>query len=121
MARFLDFWNVRGSWAELGADRQRALAETSAQVGRDFEAIFGERIHLSVFRKLVTPTLIVTGTTSPAGSRLVAEGLARAAARASTISIPGAGHMLPMTHGPELTRILRARWDVETQLNLRAA
>jgi pimeloyl-ACP methyl ester carboxylesterase len=109
MARFVDFWNGRGAWAVLGRDRQDALTSKSDQVRRDFEAIFSEQIHLSAFRKLVTPTLIVTGTRSPAASLLVAQGLTRAAARASSVSVPGAGHMSPLTHGPELISILCAR------------
>jgi pimeloyl-ACP methyl ester carboxylesterase len=121
MARFVDFWNGRGAWAALGRDRQDILTSKSDQVRRDFGAIFGERIHLSAFRKLVTPTLIVTGTRSPAPSLLVAQGLTRAAARASSISVPGAGHMLPITHAPDLIRILSSRLMVGAPPDRKAA
>ena len=121
MARFFDFWNGRGTWAALGPERQHAFALKGHQVRRDFEAIFAERIHLSAFRRLVTPTLLVTGTTSPAASLLVTEGIRRAAPRASSISISGAGHMLPITHVHELTRILRDRLNVDPASTLRAA
>ena len=67
------------------------------------------------------PTLVVTGTTSPAAALLVAEGLARAAPRASTVTVTGAGHMLPITHAPDLIQILRSRFEVGASSSLKAA
>ena len=48
--------------------------------------------------------------TSPAAALLVSEALVRAAPRAFALTVPGAGHMLPVTHAPALTAILRARF-----------
>ena len=121
MARFVDYWNGRHAWRELAVERQETLALKSDQVRRDFEAIFAERLPLAGFRKFFVPTLIVTGTTSPAAALLVALGLARAAPRASLVSVPGAGHTLPMTHVDDLTRILRARLEADAAPTLMAA
>jgi pimeloyl-ACP methyl ester carboxylesterase len=121
MARFVDYWNGRHAWRELRVERQEILALKSDQVRRDFEAIFAERLPLAAFRKFFVSTLIVTGTTSPAAALLVAEGLARAAPRASLVSVPGAGHALPMTHVGDLTRILRARLEVDAAPIMMAA
>jgi pimeloyl-ACP methyl ester carboxylesterase len=101
--------------------RQETLALKSNQIRRDFEAIFSERLRLAAFRKLNVPTLVVTGTASPAAALFVAEGLARAAPRASTVTVTGAGHMLPITHAPDLIRILRSRFEVGASLSLKAA
>lgn len=109
MARFVDYWNGHGTWAALAPNHHQALAAKSDQVRRDFRALFGERLPFAALRRLAAPTLIVAGSTSPAAALCVADGLTRAASRASSITIPGAGHMLPMTHAPELIRILRAR------------
>lgn len=111
IARFVDYWNGRRAWRELPVDRQEALALKSDQVARDFDAIFAERLPLAAFRKFFVPTLIVTGTTSPAAALVVAQGLARAAPRACLVPVAGAGHALPTTHVADLTRILRARLE----------
>src|SRR5215203_1320061 len=121
MARFVDYWNGRHAWRELAVERQETLALKSDQVRRDFEAIFAERLPLAAFRKFFVPTLIVTGTTSPAAALLVAHGLARAAPRASLVSVAGAGHTLPMTHVADLIRILCARLEVDASPTLMAA
>jgi pimeloyl-ACP methyl ester carboxylesterase len=121
MARFVDYWNGQGTWAALPRERQQALALKSDQVRRDFAAILGERLPFAALRRLAPPTLIVTGTTSPAAALCVAAGLTRAASRACSVAVPGAGHMLPMTHGPELIRILRARLELDARSDLRAA
>jgi pimeloyl-ACP methyl ester carboxylesterase len=121
IARFVDYWNGARTWAGLPSQRQEMLALKSDQVRRDFEAIFSERLCLAAFRKLNVPTLIVTGTESPAAALLVAEGLARVAPRASLVTIAGAGHMLPVTHTPDLLRILQARLGMHASPTLKAA
>jgi pimeloyl-ACP methyl ester carboxylesterase len=121
MARFVDYWNGHGAWAALPPERQQALALKSDQVRRDFEMLSGERLPLAALRRLAPPTLIVTGTTSPAAALCMADGLRRAAPRASLIAVPGAGHMLPMTHAPELIRILRDRLELDDRSDLMAA
>ena len=121
IARFVDYWNGARTWAGLPSQRQEMLALKSDQVRRDFEAIFSERLCLPAFRKLNVPTLIVTGTESPAAALLVAEGLARVAPRASSVTIAGAGHMLPVTHTPDLLRILQARLGMHASPTLKAA
>jgi pimeloyl-ACP methyl ester carboxylesterase len=121
IARFVDYWNGAGAWAALRGEQQDALTLKSAQVRRDFEALSGERLHLGAVRRLAMPTLIVTGTTSPRPALLVAEGLRRGAPRASLISLAGAGHMLPMTHAPQLTALLCHRLMAQGGRDLRAA
>ena len=121
IARFVDYWNGARTWAALPSQRQEMLALKSDQVRRDFEAIFSEPLCLPAFRKLNVPTLIVTGTVSPAAALLIAEGLARVAPRASSVAIAGAGHMLPVTHTPDLLRILQARLEVHASPTFKAA
>ena len=121
IARFVDYWNGPRTWAQIPPMRQEALALKSDQIRKDFEAIFSERLPLAAFRKLNVPTLVVTGTASPAAALFMAEGLARAAPRASTVTVTGAGHMLPITHAPDLIRILRSRFEVGASSSLKAA
>lgn len=121
MARFVDFWSGRRSWAGLNPQRQQALARQSDQVRRDFEAIFSETLPLHAFRKLSVPTTIVAGTESPAPAVLVSRLLARAMPVATLMTFPGANHLLPLTHSPELIRLLTVRLKAHGLVKLRAA
>jgi pimeloyl-ACP methyl ester carboxylesterase len=119
--RFYDFWNSPGSWSALSADRQRMLLARHAQVGHDFTAIFAERFSPYALRRLRQPTLIVTGSESPQAALLAGGVIADAAPEGSSVSVAGAGHMLPITHPTELTAILRARLGIAALPEPRAA
>jgi pimeloyl-ACP methyl ester carboxylesterase len=112
MERFVDYRNGPRTWTRLSVARKASLAVKSEQVRRDFEAIFAERLRLAAFRRLDVPTLVATGTTSPAAALLAAEALVRAVRSASWVTVAGAGHMLPSTHVADLAAILRARLEM---------
>ena len=109
IAHFVDYWNGRGTWAQLPVPRRQALLAKASKVSRDFDAIFAERMPLAGLRKVQIPTLIVLGTQSPAPARHAGKALARVLPRGSMITVRGAGHMLPVTHAEALTAILAAR------------
>jgi pimeloyl-ACP methyl ester carboxylesterase len=121
MRQFYDYWNGPGSWRALSADRQQMLLARHAQVGHDFTAIFAERFSPYALRRLRQPTLIVTGTESPPAAPLASAIIADAAPEGSSVSVPGAGHMLPVTHPAELTGILCARLGIAALPEPRAA
>ena len=109
IAHFVDYWNGRGTWAQLSASRRQTLLAKASKVAQDFDAIFAEGIPLAGLRKVQIPTLIVLGTNSPAPATHPGRALARVLPRGSMITVQGAGHMLPVTHPEALTAILAAR------------
>jgi pimeloyl-ACP methyl ester carboxylesterase len=109
IAHFVDYWNGRGTWAQLSAVRRDSLLARAPQVIRDFEAIFAERIPLAGLRKVQIPALIILGTDSPAPARLVGRAIAGVLPCGSMTTVRGAGHMLPTTHPEALMAILAAR------------
>jgi pimeloyl-ACP methyl ester carboxylesterase len=109
IAHFVDYWNGRGTWAQLSAVRRDGLLARAPQVIRDFEAIFAERMPLAGLRKVQIPALIVLGSDSPAPARLAGRAVAGVLPCGSMITVRGAGHMLPTTHPEALMAILAAR------------
>ena len=106
VSRFVDYWNGAGTWAAMPASRQQSLATRAAKIARDFDAIAAEHLSPAAMRKLFTPALVITGNRGPRAPALAGESMARTMPRASLTHIRGAGHMLPLTHKPELASVL---------------
>jgi pimeloyl-ACP methyl ester carboxylesterase len=121
MRRFYDYWNGSGTWSALPDGRRQTLLARHAQVGRDFAAIFAERFSPYALRRLSQPTLVVTGTESPPAALLTSEIIADATPGALSASVPGAGHMLPVTHPAGLIAILRALLGIAAPARPKAA
>lgn len=58
------------------------------------------------------PVLLLAGSQSPPIFRAVCQGLAARLPRAEMIVVDGAAHMLPITHAPEVARLIDA-WRVQ--------
>ena len=67
-----------------------------------WQALFGEPTPLADWSTLPCPCLLMTGERSRASALGVAAQLRQVLPRLSTVEIPGAGHMAPVTH-PEPT------------------
>lgn len=58
-------------------------------------------------RRITAPTLVITGAASPASIGAIAEGLAQVMPDLRQVEIPGAGHMVPITHPAEVSAAIR--------------
>lgn len=121
MQRFYDYWNGPGSWNVLSGSRRHMLLTRFAQVGRDFAAIFAERFSPHALRRLSRPTLVVMGARSTPAALLTSEIIADATPGALAVSVPGAGHMLPVTRPAALIAILRALLGIAAPARPKAA
>lgn len=96
--KFIDYWSGPGTWDKFGDQQQAAMSARIAAVIENFEAIFAEQNTLSSLVNLDIPTLCLYGENSPrstvAISRLLGETLANITLR----TMPGMGHMGPITH-----------------------
>ena len=100
--RFVDYWSGPGSWAGMAAEKRLAFAPQLAKVALDFHALFNEPAELEDVRDIALPTLLLQGGCTTLPSRRVCARL-RAALPAATFRIvPGAGHMMPITHREEV-------------------
>ena len=103
MARFVEFWNGTGAWAEIKAETRAALAKQIGKVAMDFSATTGAPTPLSAVRNLRVPTLVLCGQDSPMASFAIANMLAEMVTSAELRMVAEAGHMMPLTH-PDAVR-----------------
>jgi pimeloyl-ACP methyl ester carboxylesterase len=98
MSRFVDYWNGSGTWASLPEDKRSDLPRLAATVADNFAATMAEAIPLEPYRRIQAPVLILRGANSPAPARRIAALLGSILPNARMRTVPGAGHMLPLTH-----------------------
>jgi len=95
---FFDFWNGPGAWARSSFDIQRKLASTAGQVWRDFQALDQERTDAAELARVAAPAQVIRGADSPAVMAALCDHLAEVLPGAAQSVVPGAGHMVPLTH-----------------------
>lgn len=98
MAHFIDYWSGAGAWDRLSEEVRRDMAPRLPKVAQDFLAIISEPATLADYAAIETPTLILCGEQTHPAPRRIAELLADTLPRARLHTIPGAGHMSPLTH-----------------------
>ena len=106
--RFVDYWSGPGSWTGMPAEKRAAFAPLLAKVALDFHAIFSEPAELEDVRDIALPTLVLQGGSTKLPSRRVCERLRRAMPEACFEIVPGAGHMLPITHREPVNALIAA-------------
>ena len=100
---FVDYWSGPGTWAAMDAGRQDRLAPQMTKVGAEFLAAFADPLPLEMWRALDMPVLLIGGETSPAPVHAINALLGSVLPRAASVTLPGVGHMGPLTH-PDMGR-----------------
>ncbi len=95
--RFIDFWMKPGSWREMPAKRQDAVARSVRNVARWRDATFTPAASATAFAALQIPVLLMWGDRSPESAQSVARLLAATMAQVTPIMLQGLGHMGPIT------------------------
>lgn len=106
--RFVDYWTGPGSWAAMPAEKRAAFAPQLARIALDFDALLGDPAGLEDVRGLDLPTLIVQGGATRLPSRRICERLRETLPEARFEMVPGAGHMLPITHREPVNALIAA-------------
>jgi len=120
-ALFVDYWSGAGTWAAMDTGRQQRLAPQMTKVGAEFLAAFADPLPLETWRALEMPVLLLGGERSPAPVRAINVRLASVLPRAASVTLPGIGHMAPMTHPAEVREWLpEAAWPNAAELRTSA-
>jgi pimeloyl-ACP methyl ester carboxylesterase len=98
MARFIDYWNGKGTWMRARPDVQSALALHAARIALDFRATMTDPTRMEALHGIAAPALVLRGADSPRPTRRIAALIAQVLPNARLKTIEGAGHMLPLTH-----------------------
>jgi len=104
---FVDHWSGAGAWASMGS-RGRALVTSLVPTLRlEMTATRSDRATLAWLAESPPPTTIVVGERTLLAPR-AASRLLGAALKATTIVVPGAAHMIPITHPQAVVDAVRS-------------
>ena len=117
VSSFVDYWGGPGAWAALRPSVQAALTRWTPKAALDFRALIDETKPASAYADFRFPALIMRGEKAPGPTRLIADTLPTLMPVARLVVIPGAGHMGPLTHAPEVNpAIVRHITDAQPAL-----
>jgi pimeloyl-ACP methyl ester carboxylesterase len=107
---FLARWGNAGGLASLPAaqagyilDRMPTIVASEAAILRSE----GRKLHLEDLQGLTMPVLLIEGAESPAVVGAILDAIAGVLPQACRVTVPGAGHMLPVTHPDAVSGALR--------------
>ncbi|MBZ0115406.1 MAG: alpha/beta hydrolase [Sandaracinaceae bacterium] len=102
MERFIDWWQGQGAWRRLPDPSRAAFLAVGRKVFQEVRSLIADRTPHEVYRALEIPSLLMRGERSPLAARSVCAILAESLPRARLVTVEGAGHMAPLTHGQEV-------------------
>lgn len=107
LATYIDHYNGRpGTWSDLGEKARAKLLAVADNVSAGLSASHGNRYRLTDYAGISIPTRVAAGSvTDPVHARL-SELIARAIVGTELEHMPGAGHMLSLTHPSETAAII---------------
>lgn len=111
--RFNQAWGNADSprWPDLPQTTRDAMTRSIHVLPACRPSLFDDRpgmLKPGVLGQLQMPTLLLRGSTSYPIVGVTNDGLARRLGNAESLTIPGAGHMLPMTHPAQMATHLRS-------------
>lgn len=107
--RFLGFWNGEGAWARMSARRRAPFLAHAEKIHAEVLSCADDATPLSGYAEITAPTLLMSGERTRPEATQVCALLAAAAPNGRHEVVPDAGHMGPVTHGPEVLRRVK-RW-----------
>lgn len=103
---FVDYWSAPGAWRRMEPRHQASIASRMATIVTHFSTLLAEPLPASAPQRLTMPVLVLHGTRSTRAARLIAELLERLLPNAEHASMPGLGHMGPVTHADSVNQRL---------------
>lgn len=95
---FTNYWADGDAWGPADAAQRERIASRMPTVRRHFAALLGLRWSAQQVRRLQMPVLLMHGTRTREPARALAWQLAATLPRVTTVPLPGAGHLGPMSH-----------------------
>jgi pimeloyl-ACP methyl ester carboxylesterase len=103
---FVDFWGGPGAWAALREDARAEFLRVAWVVREGVVSMLADATPFDAFREFTFPVQLVTGEHSPFPAGRVIERFGEVIPVARIATIPGAGHLAPVTHADEVNRVL---------------
>jgi lipase len=103
---FIDFYNGRGSFAAWPAARREAFMADQRTRGDLWDVLFNAPITAGSLASVAVPVHVIEGSATSVVDRAICDAVRRNVRHARRSVIEGAGHMIPLTHAADLTRVL---------------
>jgi pimeloyl-ACP methyl ester carboxylesterase len=103
---FIDFYNGPGSFAAWPAARRNAFLDDQRTRGDLWDVLFDAPISAGSLASVVVPVHVVEGSATSVVDRAICAAVRRSVPHARRSLIEGAGHMIPLSHPADLTRML---------------
>jgi pimeloyl-ACP methyl ester carboxylesterase len=95
---FVDYWNGPGAWRAMSESGREAFLRVGRKVFLEVRSLGSDRTPRSAYARVGAPSLVLEGERSPIAARRVVRLLASALPQGREATVPGAGHMGPLTH-----------------------
>jgi pimeloyl-ACP methyl ester carboxylesterase len=106
VADFVDYWNGHGAWKAMRPAVQSALIRWAPKAPLDFQALIDDPTPAKAYAALKCPVLIMRGEHAPLPTRIISERLIEILPQSRLKIVAGAGHMGPLTHAAEVSRLI---------------
>ena len=116
---FIGFWAGRTAWDSMPAAQRAVMPRMADKVVLDWHASFAAGADLHGLAALGARTLLMCGDHSPEAMLRLVEALHVLMAGSTRIVVPGAGHLLPLTHASETTQAMLSHFHADAERRLR--
>ncbi|MFZ1728336.1 MAG: alpha/beta hydrolase [Albidovulum sp.] len=111
---FTRVWGAGVGWAEMSVDNRADLTRRIALIEAGHPALYrdsGGILRPDALESLEMPVLLIRGDRSPTIIERVAEEIAARLPDVGVATVPGAGHMAPITHPDEVAGLIGVNLD----------
>lgn len=105
---FVEYWGGAGAWDALREEARADFRRVGWAVREGVRSLAVDRTPASAYGEVRAPVTLLTGENSPRSAREVVAVLAAALPGATAVTIPGAGHMAPLTHADAVNAAIAA-------------
>jgi pimeloyl-ACP methyl ester carboxylesterase len=103
---FIDFYNGPGAFARWPASRRDRFLDVQRARGDLWDVLFEAPLNAGTLGEIPLPVHVVEGSATSLVDHAICDVVRHQVPRAEHTLIDGAGHMIPLTHAPQLTRAL---------------
>jgi pimeloyl-ACP methyl ester carboxylesterase len=96
---FVDYWNGKGAWRAMSDSGRESFLRVGRKVFLEVMSLIRDHTPGTAYAGIDAPALFLGGELSPPAARRVVALLAKAFPNGRLVTVPGAGHMGPLTHG----------------------
>ena len=110
---FTSVWGDGRGWERMPESQRKAMIARIHLIEAGNPAIYGDCAGMlsgGKLERIACPVLLIRGGDSPEAISVINDGLARRIPQSRQLAVPGAGHMVPITHPDAVADAARAFW-----------